>query len=104
MHLESIASRKRPIATSALLVILADEAVEQAAAKGGGALGHGRRALFRPGDDGDVERRPRALVDKGLDERGADDAAGGTVTGDVLDVGGIAVDRPVVGIVERQAP
>ena len=31
-------------------------------------------------------------------------AAGGAVAGDVLDVGGVAVDRAVVGVGERQPP
>ena len=36
--------------------------------------------------------RPRHVVDKALQELRADDAAGGAVAGDVLDVGGIAID------------
>lgn len=48
--------------------------------------------------------RPRHLVDEALHEFRADDAAGGTVASDIFDVGGVAVDRAVIGIVERQAP
>ena len=81
-----------------------DEAVEQPDAEGGGALRHGRRVLFRPGDAGDVEMRPRHVVDKALQELRADDAAGGAVAGDVLDVGGVAVDRAVIAFGERQPP
>ena len=44
------------------------------------------------------------LLTKRCRNCGADDAAGRAVAGDVLDVGGVAVDRPVVGVVERQAP
>src|SRR3954452_5692560 len=83
------------------LVIIRDEAVQQADAKRGGAFRHGRRVLFRPGDTGDVEMRPGHVVDKTLHELGADDAAGTAVAGDVLDVGDIAVDRAVVAVAER---
>src|ERR1051326_1450390 len=83
-------------AWSSLFVMLGDKAVEEPHAKRSGALRHRRRVLFRPGDTGDVEMRPRYLVDKALHKLRADDAAGGAVAGDVLDIGGVAVDRPVV--------
>src|SRR5947207_5535721 len=95
---------KQPVARSLLLIMVGDKAVEQADAKGGGAFRHGRRVLFGPGDPGDVEMRPGHIVDETLDELGADNAAGAAVAGDVLDVGGIAVDRPVVAVAERQPP
>src|SRR5689334_9683118 len=63
-------------APSARLVIFADEAVEQAQAEGGGALGDGRRVALRPRHPGDIEMRPRHLVDEALDELGADRRAG----------------------------
>ena len=85
-------------------IVIADKAIEQAHAEGGRALGHRRCVFFRPGDAGDIEMRPGHLVDEALHELRADDAARGAVAGDVLDVGGVAVDRLVVGIVERQAP
>src|SRR5580704_4805177 len=87
-----------PLLRSLFLVMVGDKAVEQADAKGGGALRYSRRILFRPGDAGDVEMRPGYVVDEALDELGADDAAGAAVAGDVLDVGRVAVDRPVVAL------
>src|ERR1700704_6442253 len=89
---------------SLLLVVIGDEAVEQAHAEGGGAFRHGWRVLFRPGDPGDVEMRPRNVVDETLHELSADDATGGAVAGDVLDIGRVAVDRAVVAGAGRQPP
>src|SRR6516165_525068 len=86
------------------LAILPDKAVEQSKAEGGGALRHGRRVLRRPGHPGDVEMGPWRLVDKALQELGAEDAAGGAAAADILDVGGVAVELAVVAVVERQAP
>src|SRR2546425_12965964 len=93
-------SRRR----SLLLVMVGDKAVDQADAEGGGALRHGRGVLFRPGDAGDVEMRPGHVVDKALQKLRADAAAGAAVAGDVLDIGRIAVDRPVVALGQRQPP
>src|SRR5260370_41669602 len=84
--------------------MLCDKAVEQAHAKGGGAFGRGRRVLLRPGDAGDVEMRPWHVVDEALQKLRADGAAGGAVAGDVLDIGGGAVDRAVVAAAEGQPP
>src|SRR5260370_3506498 len=89
---------------SAFLVMLGDEAVEQADAERGGALRHGRRVLFRPGDAGDVEMRPWHVVDEALEELRADRATRAAIAGDVLDIGGIAVDRAVVAVAHRQPP
>src|SRR5690348_6675914 len=86
------------------LVIIGDEAIEEADAKGGGALRHSGRVFLRPGNPGDVEMRPGHVVDKALHELSADDAAGGAVAGDVLDVGGVALDRAVVAFGQRQTP
>src|SRR5436190_16018397 len=90
--------------SSFLFVVVRDEAVEEAEAKGGGAFRHGRRVLFRPRHPGYVEMRPGHVVDEALEELRADDAAGATVAGDVLDVGRVAVDRAVVAVGERQPP
>src|ERR1051325_11366414 len=93
-----------PDAGSLLLVMLGDEPVEQPEAEGGGALRDGRGVLLRPGDPGDVEMRPGHVVDEALQELRADAAPAAAIASDILYVGGIAVDRPVEALGERQGP
>src|SRR5215472_16805246 len=101
---ESSASPWCVFFSSSALVVLRDEAVEEADAEGRRTLWHGRRVLLRPGRAGDVEMRPRHLVDEALQELRRGDAAGIAPAADVLDICGIAVAVAVVGIGERHAP
>src|SRR5260221_8523683 len=78
------------------LVMLGDEALEQADAEGGRALGHGGSVLLRPGGAGDVEMGPWRLVEEALQELGGSDAAGVAAATDILDVRRVAVELAVI--------
>src|ERR1700738_4439528 len=87
-----------------LLVVLGNESVEEADAKGGRPFRHGRGILGRPRRPGNIEMRPRDIVDEALEELRADDASGSTPAADIFYVGGVAVDIAVVALVEGQTP
>src|SRR5579883_3570192 len=84
--------------------MLSDEMVEEADTEGGGAFRHGRRILLRPGRAGDVEMRPRRLVDEALQELRRGDAAAGPAAADVLHIRGVAVDLAVISLTQGHAP
>src|SRR5690348_9000662 len=92
-------------APALLLVMVGDEAVEEADAEGRRALRHGRRVLLGPGRAGDVEMRPgRLALDEALQELRGGDAARRAVAADVLHVGGVAVHLAVVALAQWHAP
>src|SRR6185437_1309527 len=92
-------------ARALLLVMVGDEAVEEADAEGRRALRHGRRVLLGPGRAGDVEMRPgRLALDEALEELRGGDAARRAAAADVLHVRRIAVHLAVVALAERQPP
>jgi len=82
--------------------MLGDEVIEQAHAERGRALRHGGRVLLRPGRAGDIEMRPRRLVDEALKKLRGGDRAGMAAAG-VFHVGEFGIDQLVVFRAERLA-